>query len=97
MHIPPYDDNRGQEWHGDLEVRLKFVPILNKAGIDLMVSGHTHHFSFQTPKSEENNFPILVADHKTRYNLLIDKTGIKIKGIDMDSKEVLNMFIEKYK
>ncbi|MCK0192350.1 FN3 domain-containing metallophosphoesterase family protein [Arenibacter sp. F20364] len=97
MHIPPYDDNRGQEWHGDLEVRLKFVPILNKAGIDLMVSGHTHHFSFQTPKSEENNFPILVADHKTRYNLLIDKTGIKIKGIDIDSKEVLNMFIEKYK
>ncbi|MBU3024703.1 FN3 domain-containing metallophosphoesterase family protein [Zobellia galactanivorans] len=95
MHIPPYDDNRGQEWHGDLEVRLKFVPILNKAGIDLMVSGHTHHYSFQPPKIEENNFPILVADHKTRYNLLIDKTGIKIKGIDIDSKEVLNMFIEK--
>lgn len=97
MHIPPYDDNRGQEWHGDLEVRSKFVPILNEAGIDLMVSGHTHHFSFHTPKSEENNFPILVADHKTRYHLLIDKTGIKIKGIDIDSKEVLNMFIEKDK
>ncbi|MDO6518562.1 FN3 domain-containing metallophosphoesterase family protein [Zobellia uliginosa] len=95
MHIPPYDDNRGQEWHGDLEVRLKFVPILNKAGIDLMVSGHTHHYSFQPPKIEENNFPILVADHKTRYNFLIDKTGIKIKGIDIDAKEVLNMFIEK--
>tara|TARA_R110002049_G_scaffold240425_1_gene413816 strand:+ start:53574 stop:54713 length:1140 start_codon:yes stop_codon:yes gene_type:complete len=95
MHIPPYDHNRGQEWHGDLEVRSKFVPILNKAGIDLMVNGHRHRYSFQTAKVEENNFPILVADHKTRYKLLIDKTGIKIKGTDSDDKEVLTMFIEK--
>lgn len=95
MHIPPYDDKRGHEWHGDLEVRSKFVPILNKAGIDLMVNGHRHRYSFQTPKVEENNFPILVADHKTRYNLLIDKTGIKIIGTDIDAKEVLHMHIEK--
>ena len=95
MHIPPYDDNRGQEWHGGLEVRNKFVPILNQAGIDLMVCGHTHHYSFQAPKDDENNFPILVADNKTRFDLSIDKTGIKVTGVDMDSKEVLNMFIEK--
>ena len=95
MHIPPYDDNRGQEWHGGLEVRNKFVPILNQAGIDLMVCGHTHRYSFQAPKDDENNFPILVADNKTRFDLSIDKTGIKVTGVDMDSKEVLNMFIEK--
>jgi predicted phosphodiesterase len=95
MHIPPYDDNRGQEWHGVLEVRNKFVPILNRAGIDLMVCGHTHHYSFQAPNDDENNFPILVADNKTRFDLSIDKSGIKVIGIDMNAKEVLKMFIEK--
>lgn len=95
MHIPPYHDKRGKEWHGDLEVRNKFVPILNQAGIDLMVCGHTHRYSFQVPKYDENNFPILVADNKTRFNLIIDEKGIKVTGVDVNAKEVLNMFIDK--
>jgi len=95
LHIPPYDDKRGQEWHGDLEVRKKFVPILNQAGIDLMVCGHTHRYSFQAPKEGENNFPIIISDNKPRIDLFIDKTGIKATRVDMNSKEISSMFLEK--
>ena len=95
MHIPPYDHKRGSEWHGNIEVREKFVPILNRAGIDLMVSGHTHHYSYQAPSEKENNFPLVIADNNSRLNLVIDKTGINITRINMASKKILNMFIDK--
>ncbi len=78
-----------------LEVRKKIVPILNQAGIDLMVCGHTHHYSFQAPKDGENNFPILVSDNISRVDLSIDKTGIKVTRVDMDSKEISSMFFGK--
>jgi len=95
MHIPPYDNSRGQEWHGDIEVRNKFVPILNEAGIDLMVCGHTHSYSFHPPKDGENNFPIIIADNSTRIDLKIDKKGIKSTRVDMNSKEISSMFLKK--
>lgn len=95
MHIPPYDNSRGREWHGDLEVRNKFVPILNQAGIDLMVCGHTHNYSYHAPKDGENNFPIIISGSRSRIDLTIDKTGIKATRVGLDSKEILSIHIEK--
>ena len=95
MHIPPFLEERGDEWHGEIEIRNKFVPILNKADIDLMLCGHKHLYSFVPKKAGENNFPIIVADNNSKVNLTINSNGIKAEIIDIDSNVISGLFFEK--
>lgn len=46
-HIPASLENDG--WHGSTEIEQKILPILNKAGVDLYLAGHTHE-----PKLEKS-------------------------------------------
>ncbi|WP_052958734.1 FN3 domain-containing metallophosphoesterase family protein [Maribacter thermophilus] len=94
MHIPPYNKKQGREWHGELEVRKKFMPILNKAAIDLMVCGHTHSYALVPEATGRNNFPILIVDHESRVDLTIDSSGIRAKRIGMDSELLSEVFFE---
>ena len=56
MHVTPVNDS----WHGALETRQKFVPILNGHGIDLMLCGHTHQ-AYYAPAGENGcDFPLLI-------------------------------------
>lgn len=55
-HIPPY---RGRG-HGSNDLTEKWGPILNEAGIDLVISGHTHRFERIAPREGKNQFPILI-------------------------------------
>jgi predicted phosphodiesterase len=95
MHIPPYDNKRGKEWHGVLDVRNKFTPILNKADVDLMLCGHTHSYSFNKATAGENNFPIAISDNNSVTQLLIDNSGIKLKMINTNSKVVSELSFKK--
>ena len=63
----------------------KFAPILNNAGVDLLLSGHTHQYSIIKPQKELTSFPIIVGGapisgknlEKTTYTLVeVDKSGI---------------------
>jgi predicted phosphodiesterase len=91
-HVPPF--TKEKFWHGDAEVREKLVPILNNAGIDLMICGHTHRYSFQEKKSGVNNFPILTIDNKSRLDLSIDSSGINATVIDIDKKVQVELVFE---
>lgn len=62
-HMPPLA-KKNQQWHGTKEVMNKFVPILNKANIDLMLCGHLHRFLYQNTSSEVK-FPVLVNSYNT--------------------------------
>lgn len=62
-HIPPVT-NKGEAWHGNMEVTSKFVPVLNKAGVDVMICAHEHRFSFH-PDTEGVNFPIVINANTT--------------------------------
>lgn len=87
LHIPP----RGS-WHGGIDLRNKFLPVLNGNSIDVMLSGHTHNYEYITPESYSYaDFPILVNDNETY--LLINATNDKmiIQQKDMEGK-VLNEF-----
>lgn len=63
IHIPPMDI----DWHGSLDIRKKFLPVLNEAGISVMLCGHTHRYKFIEPRSGELSFPILI--NSTAYLL----------------------------
>ena len=63
-HIPPAMDKSA--WHGDIEVRQKFIPILNNARVDLMICAHTHRFSYH-PHAEGINFPLVINSNKVHF------------------------------
>ena len=91
--MPPFVSGRSA-WHGDTEVAEKYVPILNNAGIDLMISGHTHRYSFIEKNINENNFPIIVMNNNCRMDLSIDSSGIKATTIGIDKKVISELVFE---
>lgn len=78
IHVPPFTST----WHGTLQVGELFVPILNQAGVDLMLCGHTHRYSLQTKGQNGNNFPIL-----TNSNQEIVEVSVKGKQIEVTLKD----------
>lgn len=56
-HMPPQPIK--ELWHGPQEVLEKFVPILNEAGIDVMLSGHLHRYIPCQPDARVK-FPVIV-------------------------------------
>ncbi len=81
MHMPPIGGKN--MWHGPKYSGELFVPILNKANITVMLAGHTHRYSYNTPETTDANFPILVNAHNTALKANVDSNGIKIDVIDM--------------
>lgn len=70
-HMPP--ENGG--WHGPQELYDKFVPLLNRAGVDLMICGHTHRFAFIEKGTKGIDFPILVNPNQTLMQMTVHKDG----------------------
>lgn len=84
MHIPPVltDEGSSPEGHGVKELRRIFVPIFNKAKIDLVLSGHTHRQYIIDKDPDANLFPIVINDNKSLVGLTSGKEGIKVKITD---------------
>ncbi len=81
MHMPPIGGKN--MWHGPKHAGECFLPILNKANITVMLSGHTHKYSYNTPDTTDAEFPILVNAHNTALKANIDANGVAIDVIDM--------------
>lgn len=61
LHIPP----AAGAWHGSVHLNELFVPVLNEAGIDLMLCGHDHRYSFHPAGERDAKFPIVVNDNRS--------------------------------
>ncbi|WP_128546954.1 purple acid phosphatase family protein [Larkinella soli] len=57
IHISPYHSG---DWHGTMHCREVFGPVLNRAKIDLQISGHTHRYASHDP-DDSHNYPILIG------------------------------------
>ena len=76
MHIP-FEKSAG--WWGNNELKRLLLPVLNEAGIDVMLSGHNHAYSFREKGSiDGNEFPILVNSNNDRVEVKVTKSAIKI-------------------
>lgn len=81
MHMPPIGGDR--MWHGPKHAGECFFPILNEANIAVMLSGHTHKYSYNAPMERTNAaFPILVNSNKTALKAWVDAEGVKVEVID---------------
>lgn len=78
LHVPPASVG----WHGQKELLRLFNPILNDAGINLMISGHTHRYSLVEKNKDGNNFPILINSNKEAVDVKVNGNNIDLKIID---------------
>lgn len=81
-HMPP--EPKG--WHGCSEVSRIFVPTLNKAGIDLMLCGHIHHYRYDPIGKTNCNFPVVCNANLERMDVTADGKKIDIKMYDDKEK-----------
>ena len=92
-HMPPVEW-QGDIWHGPTEVLEKFIPILNKGKIDVMISGHYHinkpGYYYYEP-SEKVHFPVLVNESVTALKGKIDRNSLKLQVVDKQK----NILFEK--
>lgn len=91
-HIPAFHSD---DWHGTLHNRKVFHPILQGAGIDAVLSGHTHRYGFYD-KDEDHNYPIFIGGGPKKGNRTIievkaDQQYLSIKMIKDDGTTIKNL------
>lgn len=84
MHMPPAQ----RAWHGMMEVKRLFMPLLNEADVDLMLSGHIHKHSFIPSGEIGNSFPVLINSNDWRTDLTINRAEIAIRLVDSEGAVV---------
>lgn len=74
------------EWLGWQDAIDKFLPILNRADVDLMVSGHTHRYLYHEPDTDGIRFPVLEQGNNSAARLELHDGKIGMKVIDTQGK-----------
>jgi len=90
IHIPLFS---GSTKHGATDITKKFGPILNEAGIDLMISGHHHRFAVIKNDEKGNRFPIVILGQDMFLKTDVSKERLSItvtnkEGTVVDSFDV---------
>ncbi|GEO06493.1 hypothetical protein AAE02nite_41570 [Adhaeribacter aerolatus] len=67
--------------------------MLNKAKIDVLISGHTHKYGVHLPVEGQHNYPIIIgggpADTKrTIINVTADQKALNLQMFDDSGKQV---------
>lgn len=97
VHIPLYH-TPNEDAHGAKHSRECWGDILNKAKIDLMVSGHTHRYKIHQPIAGKHNYPIVIGGgpqdgFRTIINVKADSKALKLtmtddKGVIVGSLQI---------
>lgn len=82
-HIPPFGN-----WHGETEVANKFVPLLNSAGVQVMLAAHLHRHVKKMPDQGISNFPILVNSNSAIIKATADAHQLRINMFDLQGKQI---------
>ncbi len=97
-HFPMVMDQTVKEenmWLGWTDAIQKFLPILNKANVDLLVSGHTHRFCYHDSGAEGNFFPILEQGGMCATRLDVKDGKIRVLVIDVNGNTLEDKIIER--
>lgn len=84
------DEYKQAVGHGLYDLQQKCLPILNRANIDLMVSGHTHRFAFHESSAEGCRFPVLVGSNESAARIHLRDGKIHIKAVDQKGNILLD-------
>lgn len=82
-HMPP-TPQKGL-WHGQKDILDKFVPLLNKAKIDIMLCGHLHEY-LREEASQLIHFPVIINSNNTVVKAITENNTMKFEVLDMKGK-----------
>ncbi len=85
-HVPPAPQK--DAWHGDKEIKNKFVPILNDANVDVMLCAHYHRFAYH-PNLDGVNFPVIVNSNNSYITGETNSGKLSIEVVDSKGKSLL--------
>ena len=71
--------SRSQSQAQGVAEAVGFLPVLNEAGVNLMLSGHHHNYLIREKGVCGNDFPIIANDDEERMDVTISEG----KGIDI--------------
>lgn len=87
-HIPPIGAN--SRCQAVLQTQEEWIPILNRARVDLLVCGHNHHLGFVPKRSKINEFPVVINSKNTIMEISISPVnGMDYKIINENGEVVL--------
>lgn len=84
-HMPPLPDQ--DLWHGQGEVLKKFVPILNDAQVDVMLSGHLHQY-FNNKPTDKVHFPVIDNSSNTVLKGVIEGNQLNMEVKNMNGEVI---------
>ena len=97
-HIPPTASDGAvgldEDWHGNVEVEKKFMPLLRKAHPDIMLCGHLHCFIHHKPTAQ-TPFPVIVNSNTSVIKAKATSKSLQLEIIDKDGKTLDKFSIEK--
>ncbi len=88
IHMPPFGG-----WHGEKEIEEKFVPLLEKAGVDVMLCGHLHRHILKKA-GEDFNFHVIANSNKAIIKAYADHSILTINVVDSENKIVESLKIK---
>ena len=92
MHIPALAHEKS--WYGEKRANEMLVPVLNKAGIDVMLSGHYHRYMYAEKGLCGNDFPIIANDNVSRLDFTAQGKDCVIRIYDMEGKLTHSIDVE---
>jgi predicted phosphodiesterase len=90
LHMPP----GVSDWHGTLHIDEVLLPVLNEAGVDAVLSGHTHRYSYHPPMAGKTAFPVVVNSNNTYLRGDITGGKIRIRMIGTEGTKPIEHILE---
>jgi acid phosphatase type 7 len=74
----------------------KWRPVLNEAGIDLMLCGHTHRYAVNAPQPGEYDFPIVIGGGPEAGKAVVMRVEVNKDKLELtmtrDDREVVGTY-----
>jgi predicted MPP superfamily phosphohydrolase len=96
-NVDPESDDASENF-GAVDVRSRWWPLLNQAGIDLFLAGHTHCPTIKpADPAAGHHFPVVIGggpEHETAAVILVDAgpKGISVRMVSVDAKTLVANF-----
>ena len=94
LHVPMIDHPNQDDYLLQRWLNVHFVPLLNDAGIDLMIGADLHEFMYCAPGTMNNSFPILSNDDVRRVDCRYDSGKLHLNVFNAAGQEEFSTVLE---
>ncbi len=94
IHVPMIDHPDKNDYLLQRWLNVHFVPILDDAGVDLMISADLHEFVYCAPGTMNNPFPILVNDDVRRLDCVYESGKLTLTMINAAGQSEFSTVLE---